>query len=133
MKFVAALLLVVALAGCRRSAQTTEAVRQGVIESIAGRVDVKSMDVNVASVNFKGDTADAIVEFRAKGSGPGTGIQMRYTLESKGGRWVVTNRAESGASPHSATMGGQGGAPQGGAMPPGHPPVGGGAAAGSKK
>jgi hypothetical protein len=53
-------------------------------------------------------------------------MQMQYTLEKKGGRWVVKGKRESGMSPHN------GGTP-GGAMPQGHPPAGKSAPSGSGK
>jgi hypothetical protein len=77
------------------------------------------MQVDVTSVSFREGEADAVVSFRPKGQAdPSAGMQMQYTLEKKGNRWVVKGKRESGASPH----GGEAQAP-GGAMPPGHPPV----------
>ncbi|MDX2152281.1 MAG: hypothetical protein SFV54_16205 [Bryobacteraceae bacterium] len=114
---VAALLM---LSACNRAPQNTEAVRQGVIKHLTGKagLDVTSMQVDVSSVTFRDNEADALVTFRPKNSSdPGNSMQMKYTLERKGAEWVVKGKAESGASPH----GGAGGAsPE---MPQGHPPV----------
>src|SRR2546427_12225673 len=63
-----------------------------------------SMDVDVTSIAFKGKEADATVSFRPKGSGPGSGLQMRYTLEQKSGKWVVKEKSQAGGSPHGAPM-----------------------------
>ena len=110
-------LLLCSLAACNRASQDKEAIRQGVIDYVAGKVNVAAMDVDVTSIAFKGDEADATVIFRAKGSTSGPGMEMRYTLEQKSGKWVVKNKAESG-SPHSAVAN-----PGGMTMPPGHPSV----------
>jgi hypothetical protein len=108
------------LSGCGRAVDSKEAVRQGVLDHLSTRagLDLKSMQVDVVSVSFRQNEADAVVSFQPKGSpGPSAGMQMQYTLEKKGGRWVVKVKRESGMSPHG------GGAP-GPAMPPGHPPGG---------
>lgn len=115
-RYIAFVLL--AATACKQSNQTPEAVRQGVIESVANRVNLAQMDVNVAAVNFKGSEAEATVEFRAKGGGPGSGIQMKYTLENQSGKWVVKGKSEGGGSPHG--QGATGGQP----LPSGHPPLG---------
>ena len=118
MKFLfGVVLLLCSLAACNRASQDKEAIRQGVIDYVTGKVNVAAMDVDVTSIAFKGEEADATVMFRAKGSNQGAGMEMRYTLEQKSGKWVVKNKAESG-SPHGAMAN-----PGGAAMPPGHPAV----------
>ena len=120
MKFLTAIaLLCCVLTGCQRANQDKEAIRQGVLDYIAAKVNVSAMEVDVTSIAFKGNEADATVAFRAKGAAPGSGMAMRYTLEQKSGKWVVKDKAEAGGSPHSA------GAPAGAgdALPPGHPSV----------
>lgn len=135
--YVGFLLAVLALLGCRKDIQNTAAVRQGILDYLAKRPDLVSMDVNVSSVAFRKDEADATVYFRAKDSPPGSGMEMKYILERKGNQWVVKGRAGSGAggNPHAgaAPTGmppmGDGVNPHGGssqstpALPPGHPPV----------
>ncbi len=116
MKVFAILLAVALTAGCRRATETTEAVRQGVIEAVSGRVNLSSLDVNVTSVNFKGKQAEAMVEFRPKGGAPGSGIQMKYDLENQSGKWVVKKRSDAAGGPHGAKPGAS-------EMPPGHPPM----------
>jgi hypothetical protein len=115
---------VLLLLGCGKNIQSQEAVRQAVIDHLSGRpgLDVASMQVDVTSVVFRDDEADATVSFRPKGStAPGSGMQMNYTLERKGNHWVVKSRSDAGGSPHGAgAMPGAGG----GGLPPGHPPVG---------
>jgi hypothetical protein len=120
---ICALLLALLLAGCNRAApQTQDAVRQGVIEHLTAKsgLDLSSMDIEIASVSFRGNDADALVSFRPKGSSdPASGMQMKYTLQAKGGKWIVTGRPEGGGSPHG------GAAPQDGTsgLPAGHPPI----------
>ncbi len=65
------------------------------------------MDVDIVNVEFHGDKADAQVEIRPKGATHGAGMQMRYGLEARDGRWVVVSHADSagahgGAIPGSA-------------------------------
>jgi hypothetical protein len=80
-------------------------------------LDIDSLQVDVATVTFRNGEADAVVSFRPKGStDPASAMQIRYTLERKGGEWVVKSRSEAGGSPH-------GGAPPDGGLPPGHPPI----------
>jgi hypothetical protein len=113
-------------AGCSRNIQNQEAVRSAVIEYLSKRsgLDVNAMQVEVTSVNFRGNEADALVSFRAKGStDPGQTMQMSYMLERQGNQWVVKVRSVgSGGSQmpsgHPPTT--QEGA---GEVPPGHPPV----------
>ena len=69
---------------------------------------------------FKGNEADATVAFRAKGADPATGLQMRYTLEQKSGKWVVKDKPEGGVNPHGTPGSAPAGAAEG-ALPPGHP------------
>jgi hypothetical protein len=114
------LLLPLLLVSCNRGApQTKEAIMQGVMEHLTKNtgLDMSSMDVEITSVSFRGNEADALVSFRPKGSAD-PGMQMKYTLESKDSKWTVKGRAESGSSPHSGTP-----ATPGGELPAGHPPV----------
>jgi hypothetical protein len=124
-------LLGCALTGCNRAVQDKEAIRQGVIDYVSSKVNVGAMEVDVTSVSFKGQEAEAGVVFRAKGVTSGPGMQMRYTLEQKSGKWVVKDKAETGATPHGAAAPKGGGElPQGGGeLPQGHPSLG----AGEKK
>jgi hypothetical protein len=129
-KLLATLILVsCALISCNRASQSQEAIRAGVIDYVATKVNIGAMDVDVTSIDFKGNEADATVSFRAKGADPASGLQMRYTLEQKAGKWVVKDKAQAGGSPHGAAMnpGGQPASPHGspgaGQVPPGHPPL----------
>ncbi|PYT13552.1 MAG: hypothetical protein DMG59_20160 [Acidobacteria bacterium] len=112
------------LAACSHDIQNKEAVRQGVIDYLNARkgqtgLDMNVLQVDVAAVTFTGDEARATVSFRPRSGGEG-GMQMRYTLNRSGNRWVVRGRQENGVNPHGGSMA----VPDAGALPPGHPPVG---------
>jgi hypothetical protein len=125
------ILAAVLLAGCNKGVQSEAAVRQGVIDYLSQRSDLNlsQLDVNVSSVSFRENEADAMVTIRVKGGG-GQSMQIPYKLQRKGTRWVVTGK---GKDQHSMRPPGQmpqghppvGGAQPGGgqAMPPNHPPV----------
>jgi hypothetical protein len=106
------------LAGCSRGVQSEAAVRQGVIDYLSQRSDLNlsQLDVNVSSVSFRENEADATVAIRPKGGGAAQAMQIRYTLERKGSRWVVKGKGQ-GQEQHGMT-------PAPGQVPPGHPPVG---------
>lgn len=103
-------------AACQRGPQTAEAVRQGVLDHLASRsdLDLKGIQVEVTSVSFRENEAEAVVSFRPRSGDPSAGFQMRYTLERQAGRWVVKRRAEAGGPPHGGAM----------TLPPGHPQLG---------
>jgi len=124
------LLILLLLSGCRHNIENEQAIRQSVIDYLAGRqLNVNSMNVSVASVVYRKDEAVATISFSPKGGGPGAGFTVPYVLERKGDHWVVKSRQDSGPNPH-----GMGGNPHGGgmpapsagaqgALPPGHPAV----------
>lgn len=143
MKFLAAAsCAVLLLAGCsKRSNDTLEAVKQGVIKDIPKDINVGAMDVNVVSATFRGDEADAVVSFAARGELPM--MTMNYTMERKNGEWRIKKRAAGDLQKHAVQQpgapgaggmslpeghpaAGGSGAPAGGSkLPPGHPPLGG--------
>jgi hypothetical protein len=119
-------LALASLAGCSKNIQTNEAVRQGIIKHLSQNsgLNLASMDIEVTSVTFRDNEADAVVGFRPKGGGAMSGMSMRYTLERKGNEWVVRKKMDSGMGhglmpPEPAPKQDNGG------LPPGHPPVGG--------
>jgi hypothetical protein len=124
-------------AGCSRAPKNNEAIRQAVMDHLTKNtgLDVNSMKIDVASVQYRGNEADAVVRFQPKNM-PGGGMSITYTLESKGNKWSVKKKAGSGMGAHpGAEMPGAAGsempsghpAPSGaqpsGALPPGHPPM----------
>jgi hypothetical protein len=80
------------LAGCSKNIDTPEAVKEGVLKDIAKKVDVGSMDVNVDSVSFRSDGADATISFRPRGAPLSQSMTMKYQLERQSGEWRVKNR-----------------------------------------
>lgn len=114
------------LAGCSKNIQTNEAVRQGIIKHLSQNtgLNLASMDIEVTSVTFRDNEADAVVGFKPKGAGAMGGMSMRYTLERKGSEWVVKKKMDSGMG--HGMMPPEGAAKQEeGGLPAGHPPVGG--------
>jgi hypothetical protein len=109
-------------AGCSRSIDTPEAVKQGVINDLGKRMDIQNMDVSVESVSFRDREADAVVSFAPKGAPRTQGMSMRYRLQRTGNEWHIAGRS-SGDLQHHAQQGGEGS----GQLPAGHPPLGNGA------
>lgn len=125
------LLAALLLAGCSKNIDTPEAVKEGVIKDIQKKVDIGNMDINVDSVSFRENEADAQVSFSPKGGGKSQAITMTYLLERKGDEWHIKSR---GMSAHAQQQPGQtalpaghpavSGAPQPGTpLPPGHPQI----------
>ena len=82
------------LSGCAKNIDNKEAVQEGVRKGVAKRgIDVNQMDVNVTSVSFHGNLADATVAFAAKGSPSASGVTVNYQLERIKDEWVVKSRA----------------------------------------
>jgi len=108
------------LTGCSKTPETSEAVKKGIIADLAKKVDVNNMDVQVTSIAFHGDTADAVVNFAPKGQ-PSGGMQMAYTMEKKEDGWHIAVRKGNAGAHGGATA--QPGAAPTGEMPAGHPPV----------
>ncbi len=99
-------------------------MQKALIEYLAGRsgISVDSMDIEVTTVTFRGNEADAQVTFKAKGSSDASNLmQMKYVLEQKDGKWTVKGR--SGMSDHGGSGAMTGGSEAMPAMPPGHPPT----------
>ena len=117
------------MAGCNRGGgQTKEAVQAAVVDYLAtrGTISVSSMQIDVVSVTFRENEADATVSFRPKGSDASNpGMTMAYKLVRKGSGWEVQGRP-AGADSHGAGMQMPEGAPEGhppiGSAPPAEPP-----------
>jgi hypothetical protein len=109
--------MLLSLAACNRGGQSKDAVRQGVVDYLSGRKDLNlsSMDIDVSSVQFNGNKADATVTFAPKGGNPSQGMTMRYQLEQQGSRWEVVGRQDSGhagaVAPGAANPHGEGAIP----------------------
>jgi hypothetical protein len=128
-KRIALLAAALLLAACaRKNIENKDAIRQAVVEYLNSRqaqtgLDMSTMDVNVTAMAFERDTARATVEFRVKNSD--AGMQLNYTLDRKGDKWVVQARQDAGQG-HGVVLppGDTGVSPTGkGELPPGHPSV----------
>jgi hypothetical protein len=123
----AAVLVMGAGAACKRSIDNQEAVRQAVIDYLSKRSNliVSAMNVDVTSVTFRSNEADAVVAITARGATPGQPMSMRYTLERQGDHWAVKGKADAGGNPHGAGAANPhaGFEPAAGESPPGHPAV----------
>jgi len=112
------------LAACSKNIQTNEAVRQGVIKHLSQNsgLNLASMDIEVTSVTFRDNEADALVGFKPKGGGAASGMSMRYTLERQGNEWVVKKKSDSGMG-HGMMPPAADAPKEGSGLPAGHPPV----------
>ena len=115
------LLLLALLTGCNRGNQNKEAIRQGVLDHLAGRgLNIASMNIDIPAVQFNGDKADATVTFTPKGASPSQGMTLHYQMQEKSGRWQVVGTQDSGhagaVSPGTANPHGEN--PHGNAEPP---------------
>lgn len=137
------------LVGCAKKNDTPEAVKEGILRDIGKNFDVSSMDVNLDSVSFRDNEADAIVSYSLKGSkDPNSMMTMKYLMERHSdGKWYIKSRASgttdnnalpAGHPDTSGATGGEGstggssigsalgvgtGNSGGAALPPGHPDI----------
>jgi hypothetical protein len=129
-------LLLLLSAACGKDINNKEAVRAAVVEYLNSKasstgLNVASMDIQVGSVSFEKDQAQAMVSIKPKGMAEG--MQMTYALVRKGDKWEVKSKQQgAGGDPHGGVGGEIPPSPDSSnpALPPGHPPA---AAPGDKK
>src|SRR5258708_27837714 len=95
---VLALSLTILLAGCKKSAASTENEIRIAIEahlSHKGTLNLQSFNTVVKQVTVQGDRAQAQVEFHVK-NGPGM-MQLTYALQKTAGNWTVIESNPVGA------------------------------------
>ena len=117
----AALILTVLLAGCGNRMRNQEKVQEAIINRLQTRsgLDLNSLDVTTTSVTFNKNKAYATVAFHPKGDvSVNSGMLMKYTLETREGKWVVIDVSDS----QGHGMLGRATANDS-SLPPGHPPV----------
>jgi hypothetical protein len=108
------------LASCGRGpkAETETAVRQAVERYLASRpnLNMAGMQLDVSRIQFRGQTAEAEVTFRAKNDSKAV-MSIQYKLKRKGNGWEVEpgETGHGGVSPSAAPSTD---------LPAGHPPVG---------
>jgi hypothetical protein len=106
------------LTACGNSLKTKEKVQVAILDRLQAHsgLDLKSMDVTTTNVSFERNLAYATVSFHPKGDpAVNSGMTMKYTLEARDGKWIVTKVGDSGG--HSASNP----IPGSTALPPGHP------------
>ncbi len=115
----AVLLATLLLAGCGgNSIKNKENVQEAILKRLqsSSGLDLKALDVTTTDVSFRNNFAYATVAFHPKNdTSLNSGMTMKYTLEDRGGKWVVVKAGDS----RRHQVGG--GTDQ---LPPGHPPVG---------
>jgi hypothetical protein len=108
------------LSACDNGLKTKEKVQAAIIDRLQNHsgLDLKSMDVATTNVSFENSLAYATVSFHPKGD-PNlkSGMTMKYTLEARDGKWVVTKVGDSAGHSMSNPM--QSGSSEN--LPPGHP------------
>ncbi len=127
MKPIVVLAAILTLVSCGKDIQNNEAVRQAVIDDVAKRqaqtgLNMSMMQIDIASVSFRKNAADAVVSFKPKNMAS-EGMRMNYVLERKGDKWVVTGRQASATSSHGNVPLPNSGDGAGQTLPPGHPRV----------
>ncbi len=82
-------------------------------------LNMSGMDVALTEVHINGNQADVTASITPKGGPAASGMSMKYHLEQRNSKWVVTGRQDAGGgAPHGANAPGSAGAnPHGGAMP----------------
>ena len=114
------LICVLVLAACGNDLKTKEKVHAAVLDRLQNHsgLDLKSMDVATTNVSFAGNLAYATVTFHPKDDPTvNGGMSMKYTLEARDGKWVVTKVGDSAGHGMASP------APGDGNLPPGHPSI----------
>jgi len=110
---------VLVLAACGNDLKTKEKVQAAVFDRLNhSGLDLKSMDIATTNVSFESNLAYATVTFHPKDDPTvNGGMSMKYTLEARDGKWVVTKVGDS--TGHSMASP----APGDANLPPGHPSI----------
>jgi hypothetical protein len=120
-QLAALLVTIVFFAACGPNIKSKEKVQEAILSRLKANsgLDINKLDISTTDVSFDRNMAFATVAFHQKGnSSLGSEMIMTYTLENRGGRWVVVKVGDS----HGKSMAGQ--ASNGaGELPPGHPPL----------
>ena len=105
----------IVLTGCNRSKglESKEAVQAAIEAHLAQRQNLMlaNMTVEVQDVKFKGDTAEAQVNFRSKQASDLV-VGVRYLLRRSGGTWKVESSSPTSGM-GGAAHGGMGASPHG--------------------
>ena len=109
------------LVTCGPGIRTKENVQEAILTRLQTHsgLDVKSLDVTTTDVTFEKNMAYATVAIHPKSDPSIQSMVMKYTLEDRDGKWVVTNVGDSqghGMPGHPSANPNQ-------TLPPGHPPI----------
>jgi hypothetical protein len=115
------MVILVSLLACGPGIRTKERVQEAIINRLQTKsgLDVNALDVTTTNVDFRNKMAFATVSIHPKTDPSIQSMVMKYTLEDRDGKWVVTNVADSqghGMAGHSPATSDQ-------ALPPGHPAI----------
>ena len=103
-------LMMLSLAACNRGTENKEEVKQAVIDHLATRgfavkptpeMPKPSMTVDITSVTFNGEHAEAVAAISVPGGPAGSAMSIPYKLDRQNGKWVVN--APAGGHPGAAT------------------------------
>jgi hypothetical protein len=117
------LFVIVVLTSCGSRLQNRDKVQEAILERLqkSSGLDLKGLNVTTTSVSFEKNLAYATVAFHPKDDPViSSGMTMKYTLEQRGGKWVVVNVADSAG--HGLAGHAKAGADQD-KLPAGHPPL----------
>jgi hypothetical protein len=117
----AILSVAILLIACGNGMKSKEKVQAAIMDRIQNKtgLDLKGLDVTTTSVTFEKNMAFATVAFHPKGdTSVSHGMEMKYTLEQRGGQWQVVNVSDPHGNPAKSPS-----SDTGGQLPPGHPSV----------
>lgn len=127
------ILALMLLLGCGQGIRNKDKVQDAIVNRLQTRtgLDINALDVTTTDVTFNKNMAYATVSIHPKSDPSVRSMVMRYTLEDRDGKWVVTNVADSqghGMAGHPSATPGQTLPPghpgvTGQTLPPGHPPI----------
>ncbi len=132
--------------GCTKQESDADLIRDGINQHLTSlkTINLDAMNINITSTSIQGNQAKVQVEFLPKAGAPaGASMQVAYSMEKQGAKWVVQNsqpmggmiqhpapgenphaNATSSSSPNSLpNFSDLVGSPSGSSLPPGHPPV----------
>jgi hypothetical protein len=109
------------LVACGPGIRTKEKVQKAIVDRLQSRsgLDVNALDITTTALTFERKMAYATVSIHPKGDPGVQSMVMKYTLEDRDGKWIVTNVADSqghGMAGHPSANSDQ-------TLPPGHPPI----------
>jgi hypothetical protein len=118
--FFVVFIALVSVTACRNSLESKEKVQEAIVERLRSHsgLDLNTMTLTTTDVSFAKNKAYATVAFHPNGETTvNSGMTMKYTLEARDGKWVVTGVADSqghGLMGNPASSDGM-------QLPPGHP------------